>query len=328
MTDQARSAKSRRVRFLVWYFLVGVALCLMLPWEAWFGRELLPFAFARLHGEFRGESVSISLSGRVALDPQIPIYVQINMEDGVCRIAADGTTLFTMGAGSAGVDSAGVDTLVLDPGAGRGSYDVYLTNRWYRRVRVSRWVLACVMLCVLASVCAYYLVRWEKQLRAGNACSTRDARQRPVSVLDPIRMHLLGRRDPIQAELLAEVARDLVPGLKKGWRARLWVLPIVMVAGFSLGLIHMGVSGTPLREYLYSLPGLILAVIAFGSIWYGFRMTRLRRVRDVLLRHLRCPHCGYDIRGLPTDPTDGATVCPECGYAWKLAGNPKPSHTA
>ena len=37
-------------------------------------------------------------------------------------------------------------------------------------------------------------------------------------------------------------------------------------------------------------------------------------------RFLRCPHCGYDIRGLPTDPEDGATICPECGCAWQLDG--------
>jgi transcription initiation factor TFIIIB Brf1 subunit/transcription initiation factor TFIIB len=37
-----------------------------------------------------------------------------------------------------------------------------------------------------------------------------------------------------------------------------------------------------------------------------------------MLKHRRCPHCGYDIRGLPVDPQDGATVCPECGCAWEL----------
>ena len=42
-------------------------------------------------------------------------------------------------------------------------------------------------------------------------------------------------------------------------------------------------------------------------------------VMAAMLKHLRCPHCGYDIRELPVDPKDGATVCPECGCAWKLA---------
>lgn len=314
MTDEVKSAKSRRVRFLVWYFLMAVALVLMLPCEAWFGQRLLPFAFARLHGEFHGQSVSISLSDSATLNP---IHVQISMADGVCRVATDGTVLFSMGVGSAAVNSTGVGTLVLDPGAGSGSYEVYLANQWYRRVRHLRWMSACVMLFVLASLGAYYLIRWERQLRTGQAHLT-DARQRTVSVLDPIRMHLLRQHDPIPAELLAAIARDLVPGLGRGWRVRLWVFLLMATGGFGIGLLHMRVSGAPLHEYLYILPGLVLAVIALASIWYGLRLTRLRHVRDLLLRRLRCSHCGYDLRGLPTDPEDGATVCPECGCAWKL----------
>ncbi len=31
---------------------------------------------------------------------------------------------------------------------------------------------------------------------------------------------------------------------------------------------------------------------------------------------------GYDLRMLPSDPADRATVCPECGHAWKLDGTP------
>jgi hypothetical protein len=55
-------------------------------------------------------------------------------------------------------------------------------------------------------------------------------------------------------------------------------------------------------------------------VGYGPRQRRLKGVRDIMLQHLRCLHSGYDIRDLPTDPTDGATVCPECGCAWKLDG--------
>ncbi len=42
------------------------------------------------------------------------------------------------------------------------------------------------------------------------------------------------------------------------------------------------------------------------------------RVRWIMLKHHRCPQCGYDIRLLPADAADGATVCPECGCAWRL----------
>ena len=35
-----------------------------------------------------------------------------------------------------------------------------------------------------------------------------------------------------------------------------------------------------------------------------------------------CASCGYDMRGLPSDP-DGCTLCPECGAAWKLGKGPR-----
>ncbi len=190
------------------------------------------------------------------------------------------------------MNSTGVGTLVLDPGAGSGSYEVYLVNQWYRRVRLLRWISACVMLFVLASAGTFFVMRREKQLRTGHAHATTDARQRPVSVLDPIRMHLLRQHNPIPTESLAAIPRELVPGLRRGWRVQLWVFLLMAAGGFGIGLLHIRVSGAPLHEYLYILPGLVLYVIALASIWYGFRMTRLRHVKDVLLRHLRCPHCG------------------------------------
>ncbi len=314
MTDDLRSAKARYIRFLVWYFLMALALVLMLPWEAWFGRQLCPFAFSRVRGEFHAQPVDISLSDRATLHP---VQVHVNMTEGVCRVATDGTVRFSMGKGSAAVKSAGVATLALDPGAGTGAYELYLANQWYRRVFLSRWIVACVMLFVLASAGIGFVVRCEREMRGGYAAT--DARQQPVSVLDPIRMFLLWQRNPIPTELLAAVPRELVPGLRRAWRLQFWVLLLMMSGGFSIGLLYMRFSAAPLHEYLYLLPGLALYLIALASIWYGFRMRRLEHVKDVLLRHLRCPHCGYDLRMLPVDTADGATICPECGHAWHLS---------
>jgi hypothetical protein len=55
-------------------------------------------------------------------------------------------------------------------------------------------------------------------------------------------------------------------------------------------------------------------------LWVRTRKVRQQRIGAVMLEHLRCPHCGYDIRGSPVDPKDGAAVCPECGCAWRLEG--------
>ncbi len=48
------------------------------------------------------------------------------------------------------------------------------------------------------------------------------------------------------------------------------------------------------------------------------KRKRLKEVTAAMLKHTHCPHCGYDLRLLPNDPDDCATVCPECGCAWKL----------
>ncbi|MEW6251597.1 MAG: hypothetical protein AB1716_13195, partial [Planctomycetota bacterium] len=52
-------------------------------------------------------------------------------------------------------------------------------------------------------------------------------------------------------------------------------------------------------------------------IWFALKRKRFGAVAAAILKHRRCPHCGYDLRLLPVDPTDGATVCPECGCAWR-----------
>ena len=55
---------------------------------------------------------------------------------------------------------------------------------------------------------------------------------------------------------------------------------------------------------------------------FNIKKRRFGKVGAAMLKYLRCPHGGYDLRLLPTDPVDGATVCPECGLAWKLYGQP------
>ncbi len=61
-------------------------------------------------------------------------------------------------------------------------------------------------------------------------------------------------------------------------------------------------------------------VIVAGPL-LAFRMARAKyisRVASVMLKYRHCPHCGYNIKGLPIGLKDGATVCPECGCAWNV----------
>jgi hypothetical protein len=150
---------------------------------------------------------------------------------------------------------------------------------------------------------------------------TKDDRGRPVKMLDPYMLHLLRRHDTIDADSLAMLARDLGSGRNKAARIAfvigliLALIGVVAIAVHVLAKVLSGHSFLPLPTALMFANIWLMVMIV---CWSSARMIRSRRIRSVMLAHCRCPHCGYDLRLLPTDPTDGATVCPECGCAWGL----------
>jgi len=150
----------------------------------------------------------------------------------------------------------------------------------------------------------------------------KDARGRAVSLIDPVKLHLLNQHSVIPAETLRSMADEILPGAR---RQRL-VQVLVVALGF---LVVVGGNIVYFR-YFSSWKGLdpvnttiyfIQLVVILSGPFLAFRLARAKyvsRVVSVMLRHLRCPHCGYDMRMLPADPEDRATICPECGCAWKL----------
>jgi hypothetical protein len=150
-----------------------------------------------------------------------------------------------------------------------------------------------------------------------------DARGRRVRQLDPVSMHYLRQRDVIDAETLRKLAADI--GI--GWPRLVKVLFFVVIADLALCLVVSGVDlfrdvivggaglGAFVLERLLPLTPLWACPML---IWFVSARVRFKRVRDAMLRHGRCPHCGYDLKGLPVDEPEGATLCPECGCAWRL----------
>ena len=153
-----------------------------------------------------------------------------------------------------------------------------------------------------------------------------DARGKTVTQLDPVAMHLLHHHGAIAADELRVIATALDPGevRKRRWKAVGAVLAII--------LAYTGFFGY--FEIFNRWRGWDPVLIGFAVLYFvwpptfffiGFlraRRIRLRRIRCVMLCHRHCPHCGYDIHGLNADETDGATVCPECGCAWRLEDAP------
>lgn len=66
---------------------------------------------------------------------------------------------------------------------------------------------------------------------------------------------------------------------------------------------------------------LMFFLFAAASGWWTYRAMlptrRMELIRRAMLRYRRCPACAYRLSGLPLE-SDGCTVCPECGAAWRF----------
>lgn len=145
----------------------------------------------------------------------------------------------------------------------------------------------------------------------------RDARGRSVMPLDPVAMRVLRQHDVVQADVLRAITNVKGVGITGKERVFLVVgavAALTVIGLFTAAVITGDISSAPMAKssslvFMCSIPWIV---------WYNIRRARFGKVADAMLEHLRCPHCGYDLRMLPTDEADGATVCPECGCAWKL----------
>ena len=150
----------------------------------------------------------------------------------------------------------------------------------------------------------------------------KDARGRRVTQLDPVAMRVLHQHDVIPAETLRKLATEI--GVGWPWLVRLTFF--VMLASLIALLVATGVrsakyvvlGGAWLGALVETLSYLLPPLAGLLMIWFVSARVRFKRICKIILKYKRCPHCGYDLRMLPVDSEDGATVCPECGCAWEL----------
>jgi hypothetical protein len=147
-----------------------------------------------------------------------------------------------------------------------------------------------------------------------------DGRGRRVAPLDPVALQLMHRHDVIDADALREIRREVGSGLEGKSRRTVRVLGVIWglcVLVLAIRVIELALQGN-FRQILDPKMITFINLWFFATmIWATARRRRLGRVKRVMLAHARCPHCGYDIKGLPTEQ-DGLTLCPECGCAWSL----------
>jgi hypothetical protein len=158
----------------------------------------------------------------------------------------------------------------------------------------------------------------------------RDARGRRVTQLDPLELNLLHRHDAIDRDAMRPLVEEIGSGMDDRTRRFLPVLIvgcIAIAAILVVQVVEFAMSGD--FRVLFQARNVALANVWFLLLvlWARAKATRFGRVRAVMLKHHRCPHCGYDLRALDADE-DGATACPECGCAWRMPTAREPDDPA
>jgi hypothetical protein len=144
-----------------------------------------------------------------------------------------------------------------------------------------------------------------------------DVRDRTVTQLDPVTMHVLHQHDVIEADVLRAIAHE--PGVEiTGWERASLIGGVVMMCL----IIGLFLESVIMKDFGAAPFARSAALVYFSFVpwvfWFGLKRARFGKVAAAMLKHGRCPHCGYSLQGLSAEDKDDATVCPECGCAWNL----------
>ncbi len=152
---------------------------------------------------------------------------------------------------------------------------------------------------------------------AQHAGRIKDARGRKVTQLDPVAMHLLRQHNMIEADILRKIASEKGVAISR-WERVLLVCSVIVFVATVIGMVYYFIGDSSGDTFMRRLVRLTWYSFWPVLFWWMIKRGRFRKTAAAMLKYARCPHCGYDIRELPADPSDGATVCPECGCAWRL----------
>jgi hypothetical protein len=152
-----------------------------------------------------------------------------------------------------------------------------------------------------------------------------DARGRTVTQLDPVTMYVLHQHDVIEADVLRAISHE--PGLViSGWERASLVTGVAMMCV----IIGLFIQSIVMKDFSAAPFARSAALVYFSFVpwvfWFGLKRARFGKVTAAMLKHGRCPHCGYGLQGLPADEKDSATVCPECGCAWNVTSPSADGH--
>ncbi len=163
------------------------------------------------------------------------------------------------------------------------------------------------------------------RLRNPKAWRTIDARGADVTLFNcPSAVPLAAQRLDISPREFRLLRREsAVPGGCGG-------LPMGVILIFAGSQVIYRMS-RDLRNLDFDLEWSLFNISGLALVVAGFLCFRLRGSSDpgrfarAMLARFRCPRCVYHLDMCMPDPSDGVTVCPECGAAWRLRSIPLPA---
>lgn len=148
------------------------------------------------------------------------------------------------------------------------------------------------------------MFRWQKLTdargRKWEACDVRDAIA--ASGLSREQLVLPGQTTPFYQGLL--LGGTLI--------VFLWWLVAKLFFPMLLDIPLWSLSGLTLYGLLFFVPGTIFGIELARNGWHSPRYAI-----EAMTHAGLCASCGYRINSLQPD-SDGCTVCPECGAAWRM----------
>lgn len=165
----------------------------------------------------------------------------------------------------------------------------------------------------------------------------KDSRGKPASVIDPIKLHHRGDYSTIDADTLGRITDELRSSAMQDKLirfARLLVVPGVFASG---GLWFYGSfkPETDVDQFGAILAFGIQMLVTSGALVLILGIPRIfyaKKVAAVLLKHMRCPHCGQDLAGLSPNRNGRTVDCAGCDHSWlppaeRMDGNARSRQT-
>ncbi|MFO0829080.1 MAG: hypothetical protein U0572_13155 [Phycisphaerales bacterium] len=146
-----------------------------------------------------------------------------------------------------------------------------------------------------------------------------------MTLLDPGVEWLVGNRERMDQATADRIMRELSGEARASRRlilgglALVGLLTVAAIIALAISIVIEGRSALQdaVGSLVFTGPAvtLMLFVGVVGPIAVA-RKRRLTRSCEVMLRNGHCPHCGYRIAEVPSQPRTGHTICPECGCEW------------